>query len=99
MFRRNLTTLLVFIILALIVGLMGWMTDSITTIWSALAVALALIAVGLGLNSLMIVRHTDKNLNETNIILTRIVNLQEEMQKQQKELNLTPIWMQKTLKN
>ncbi|MFC2067715.1 hypothetical protein ACFLTP_01695 [Chloroflexota bacterium] len=85
MFRRNLTILLLFIILALIVGLIGWMTDSINIKWSTPAVTLSLLAVGLSLNSLMIVRHTDKSLNEANIILTRILNLQEEMQKEQKE--------------
>jgi hypothetical protein len=81
---RPFTSLLSFIILALIVGLLGLLIQSIELKWAA-AIGLALVAVGLGVNSLMISRNTDRKLNELNTNLTRIEALQTEMQKAHEE--------------
>lgn len=81
---RPFTSLLSFIILALIVILLGLFTQSLELKWAA-AIGLALVAVGLGVNSLMISRNTDRKLNELNTNLTRIEALQAEMQKAHEE--------------
>jgi len=82
---RYFIILLSFIILALLVVIAGLVAGSTTIKWITPAIALALISVGLGLNSLTIALHTDKRMNEMDATLTRIEGLQEELQKEQKE--------------
>jgi len=81
---RPFISLLSIILLALIVILLGLFTQSLELKWAA-AIGLALVAVGLGVNSLMISRNTDRRMNELNTTLTRIEVLQTEMQKAHEE--------------
>ena len=73
------------IILAVFLGLFGWFTESSSIRWVALAFGLALIAVGLGVNSLIIALHTEKRMTEMSAALARIEALQEEIRKDQNE--------------
>ena len=82
---RPFISLLSFIFVALIVGLVGWLTQSSELQWAVAAIGLALILVGLGVNSLLISLHTDRRINEVKTTLTRIETLQTEMQKEQKK--------------
>ena len=83
--RRPFVILLSFVVLALIVGIVGWFTLSTTIKWAAPATALALFSVGLGLNSLIIALHLNRRINEVNTTLTRIEGLQIETSKELKE--------------
>ncbi len=76
---------LTIVILAVLLGLFGWFTESSSIRWVALAFGLALIAVGLGTNSLIIALHTEKRMAEMNAALVRIESLQEEIRKEQNE--------------
>ena len=82
---RPFISLLSFILLALIVVLLGLFTQSLELKWAAAATGLALIAVGLGVNSFMISLRTNRRINEVNTTLTRIETLQTEIQKEHKE--------------
>jgi hypothetical protein len=82
---RPFISLLSFILLALIVVLLGLLTQSSELKWAAAATGLALIAVGLGVNSFMISLRADRKINELNTTLTRIETLQIEMQKEHEE--------------
>jgi len=73
------------VILALFLGLVGWFAESSTIKWAAPAFGLALISVGLGLNGFLIALHTDRRMHEMDATLARIENLQEEIQREQKE--------------
>ncbi len=74
-----------FVLLALILGLLGWFTQSENVRWAALAVALAIISVGLGMNSIIIGLRADKRTSEMNATLVRIESLQREIQNKQDE--------------
>ncbi|MFC1977903.1 hypothetical protein ACFLWS_06550 [Chloroflexota bacterium] len=76
---------LVIVILAIVLGLAGWFTESSSIRWVALAFGLALIAVGLGLYSLLLALHTEKRATELGAVLTRIEGMAEEMRKEQTE--------------
>ena len=76
---------LAIIILAVFLGLFGWFTESTTVRWVAPAFGLALIAVGLGVNSWIIALHTEKRATEMGAALARIEGLAEEMRKEQNE--------------
>jgi len=82
---RPFISLFSFIILALFFGIVGWVTESTIIKWAAPAIGLALIAVGLGVNSLMIALHTYRRMTEMDATLARIEGLQEEIQKEQRE--------------
>ncbi len=82
---RPFISLFSFIILALFFGIVGWVTESTIIKWAAPAIGLALIAVGLGVNSLMIALHTSRRMTEMDATLARIEGLQEEIQKEQRE--------------
>lgn len=84
---RRFTSLLSFMLLALIVGLLGWLAQSLELKWAAAATGLALIAVGLGVNSLLLSLHTDRRINEVNTTLSRIEALQTELHNQQRKHN------------
>jgi len=76
---------LTIVILAILLGIYGWFTESSLIRWIAPAFGLALIAVGLGVTSLIIALHTEKRTTEIGAILTRIEGLAEEMRKEQNE--------------
>ena len=83
--NRRLYYSLTIIILAVFLGLFGWFTESSSIRWVAPAFGLALIAVGLGVNSLIIALHTERRMTEMGAVLARIENLQEEIRKEQNE--------------
>ena len=76
---------LTIVILAVFLGLFGWFTESSSIRWVAPAFGLALIAVGLGVNSLIIALHTERRMTEMGAALARIEGLQEEIRKEQNE--------------
>ena len=83
--KRRLYYPLTIVILAVFLGLFGWFTESSSIRWIAPAFGLALIAVGLGVNNLIIALHTERRMTEMDAILTRIESLQEEIRKEQNE--------------
>ena len=76
---------LTIVILAVLLGLFGWFTESSSIRWVAPAFGLALIAVGLGTNCFIIALHAEKRATEIGAILARIEGLAEEMRKEQHE--------------
>ena len=83
--KRRLYYPLSIVILALFLGLFGWFTESSSIRWTALAFGLALIAVGLSVNSLIIALHTERRMTEMGAALAKIEGLQEEIRKEQNE--------------
>ena len=83
--RRPFVSLFSFVLVAFVLGLLGWFTQSEMVRWAALAIALALISVGLGVNSLIIALHTDRKMSKIEATLPRIETLQEEVRKEQAE--------------
>ncbi|MFC1912742.1 hypothetical protein ACFLX7_00895 [Chloroflexota bacterium] len=83
--RRLYYIPLSFVILGLLLGFAGWFTESSTIKWVVPAFGLALISIGLGLNGFLIALHTTRRMHEMDATLARIENLQEEMQREQKE--------------
>ena len=78
---RFFVSIFAFSIGALILGIMGWISgESVLN-----AYALGVLAVGLGVNSLMISLNTDRRTNGMEATLTRIESLQEEIKKAQEE--------------
>ncbi|MFC2032771.1 hypothetical protein ACFLUS_05420 [Chloroflexota bacterium] len=75
---------LAIVTLAVFLGFFGWFTES-SIRWIAPAFGLALIAVGLGVNSLIIALHTEQRMTEMGAALARIESLQEEIKKEQTE--------------
>ena len=76
---------LAIVILAVILTTFGWFSESTTVRWIAPAFGLALIAIGLGVNSLIIVFHTEKRVDDMGAAIARIEGLAEEMRNEQKE--------------
>ena len=76
---------LTIVIVAVFLAVIGWFTESSSIRWVAPAFGLALIAVGLGVNSLIIALHTEKRATELGAVLARIEGLAEEMRKEQNE--------------
>lgn len=76
---------LAIVMLAVFLGLFGWFTEPSSIRWVAPAFGLALIAVGLGVNSWIIALHTEKRATEMGAALARIESLAEEMRKEQNE--------------
>ncbi len=76
---------LAIVILAVILAVFGWFSESTTVRWVAPAFGLALIAMGLGLYSLIIALHTEQRATEMGAALARIEGLAEEMRKEQSE--------------
>ena len=76
---------LTIVILAVFLGFFGWFTESSSIRWVAPAFGLALIAVGLGVNSWVIALHAERRMTEMGAALTRIESIQEEIRKDQNE--------------
>ncbi len=83
--RRHSYILIVVFVLDLIFGSVSWFAESIFIRMAFPAIGLALIALGLGLNSFLITEETNKRMNNIEATLTQIKDLQEEIQKEQKE--------------
>ena len=82
---RSYVSLLSFVVVALIFGIIGLVTDSTTIKWAAPAIGLALIAGGLGLNSFLIAIHVDRTMSTMNSILERIEQTQQNIQTELKQ--------------
>ena len=82
---RDFRTLLYFVFIAVIFGIIGWVTLSPAITWVAPVVALGIISIGLGVNSLVLVNHTDKKIEAINGAVKNIEQIQEAMQKEHKE--------------
>ena len=76
---------LTIVIVAVCLAVIGWFTESSSIRWVAPAFGLALIAVGLGVNSLIIALHTEKRVTELGAVLGKIEGMAEEMRKEQTE--------------
>ena len=70
---------------ALLFGIIGWITLSPVIKWVAPAVALGLISIGLGLNSISMTRRVEKKIEVMNTTLINIQRTHEEIQREQKE--------------
>ena len=82
---RDFRTLIYFIIAAIVFGIISWVILPPAVAWIALVVVWGLILIGLVVNSLLLLRDTDKKIKEINESLQNIVQIQEAMQKEQKE--------------
>lgn len=82
---RDFMTLMYFVIAAILFGIVGWVTLSPPVKWAAPAVALGLIAVGLGVNSLVLAHRIDRKLGVMSETIDNIEQIQEAMQKEQNE--------------
>jgi len=87
--KRHMYILAGSLVLSLVFVVVGWITESSVIKWAAPAVGLALIALGLGINSILIAVETNKRMINIDITLTQIKGLQEEIQKEQKEQGST----------
>ena len=74
-----------FAIAAAIVGLLGYSTESADVRWAILAVALGLLGTGLAFIVLMLNSRIEITMNELNEKLSRIEELQKELQNEQRE--------------
>ncbi|MFC2035511.1 hypothetical protein ACFLUJ_05240 [Chloroflexota bacterium] len=81
---RDFTILLLFVVVALLFGIIGWITLSPVIKWIAPAVALGLISIGLGANGISMAHNVDKNIK---ILNTAIIDIQQTLEKIQKEHN------------
>ena len=82
---RDFMTLMYFVVAAILFGIVGWVTFSPAVKWTAPAVALGLIAVGLGVNSLVLANRMDRKLGAMSETIVNIAQIQEAMQKEQNE--------------
>ena len=83
--KRHLSILIVILVLALLCGFVSWFAESIFIRIAFPAVGLALIALVLGLYSYLVAEETNKRMNNIDTTLTQIKDLQQEIQKEQKE--------------
>ncbi|UCG54908.1 MAG: hypothetical protein JSV32_01420 [Dehalococcoidia bacterium] len=82
---RPFYVLLLFIFIALIVGLLGLFSQSLELKLTTTAGSLALLSVGLAINSFLISLNTERRINEVSANLKRIEELQIELQREHKE--------------
>ena len=79
--KRLVVNLSSFASIALIFCLLGLITQSEMIKWAAPSFAIALVSLGLGINSLIIALHSDKQMSKIDATLVRIETLQEEIKK------------------
>ena len=82
---RAFYVLLLFILIAFTFGLLGLFSQSLELKLAITAGSLALLSVGLGINSFLISLNTEKRINEVSFNLTRIEEFQTELQREYKE--------------
>jgi len=81
----DFTILIYFVIASVIFGAICWIILPPDVLWLAAVVALGLISIGLGVNSLVLVRDTDRKIEAINVTLENIEQIQEAIQKELKE--------------
>ena len=82
---RDFSTLICFVIAAVVFGVLCKVILSPDIMWLAPIVSLGLILIGLGVNSLLLLRYTDKRIEAINVTLKNIEQIQETMRKEQEE--------------
>ena len=82
---RDFMVLWCFIIAAILVGSIGWFIFSTEFKWAAPAIALGLLSIGLGVNSISMAYSADRKYTAINETLSNIMQIQEDIQKEQKE--------------
>ena len=81
----------IFIIIAVALGITSIFVESVPSKWALGAVALGIIGIGLGLNSLIIAIDTNRRMNELKLTIKSILETNEELkrnlneQKEQKD--------------
>lgn len=84
--RKAITSPLTWFIAAgLAVGRYGWMLEVSGIRWAALAMAIALISIGIGLESYVRAAQIEGQMKETNTRLEQIIDSLEEMKRKQDE--------------
>ncbi|MFC2044916.1 hypothetical protein ACFLT8_07010 [Chloroflexota bacterium] len=82
---RYLTILMLFCVMAILFGIIGWFTLSPAIKWAVPIVSIGLIAVGLGINSVSLAYNVDRKIEVMNGALNNIGRIQEEIQNEQRE--------------
>ena len=85
MHYRNLRIFTYSTIAAFILGIVGWVTLPPDVAWIAPIVALVLILLGLGINILALINRADRNIDSIIETLKNMEQIQETIQKEQKE--------------
>jgi len=75
--------LLCFVLAGLAIGSYVWIVEAIEIRWAASAVAIALIAAGLGVQSLLLAKYTADRIREINQTLIRLESLQNDIKAEQ----------------
>ena len=83
--KRRLYFPFALVILAIALGLLGWFTEPSSIRWVAPAFGLALIAVALGIYSLILASSTEKRATELGAALARIEGLADELRNELNE--------------
>ena len=83
--KRRLYFPISIVILGIALGLLGWFTEPSSIRWVAPAFGLALIAVALGIYSLILASSTEKRATELGAALTRIETLADELRNELNE--------------
>ena len=80
---KDFMILICFIIAAIVFGTIAWLTLSPTVNWAAPVIAIGLISIGLGVNSMAIAHDVDRKIEVMTGTLNNIERMQEEMHKEQ----------------
>ena len=83
--KRLLYYPLIIVVTGILLGLLGWFSESSSIRWIAPAFGLAFIAVALGINSLIIASNTEKRATELGATLARIEGLADELRNELSE--------------
>ena len=83
--KQSIVIVTAFALAAIIMALLGYIIESIDLRWAILAGALGLLGAGLALNSFLLALRLDNRIKEINTALSRIEDLQKEIQKEQEE--------------
>ncbi|MFC2038374.1 hypothetical protein ACFLUG_01195 [Chloroflexota bacterium] len=83
--RRILISMTAFSLIGLIISLLVFAIGSTELKWAIAGGAIGVVGIGLALNHLMLALRTDGEIREINTTLSRIEDLQKEMQKAQQE--------------
>jgi hypothetical protein len=82
MHLRDFRILIYFIIAAVVLGVVSWIVLPPSAVWVAPVVALGLISIGLGVNSVVLADRTNKRIEAIQETLIRIEQTQEAIQKE-----------------
>ena len=76
-------------LLGIIIGGYVWIVESIELRWAAVAVAIALFSLGLGIQSFVSASHTDDKIKEISEDIKRLQELQSEIKAEQEKQTST----------